>query len=89
MPTRTTITTTVRVTKAKPRRRLVKRVRKVVIRSSWVKGKRGLVRRRAGVATVKRAKPIEVDPAVVRRLRHEPVSELTVEERQKLPRSRR
>ena len=88
MPTRTT-TTTVRVTKAKPKRRLVKRVRKVVIRTAWVKGKRGVVRRRPGVATKKPAKLIEVVSAVVRKLRHEPVSELTVEERKRLPHSRR
>ena len=88
MPTRTT-TTTVRVTNAKPKRRLVKRVRKVVIRTTWVTGKRGVVRPGAGVVTVKPAKLIEAVSAVVRKLRHEPVSELTVEERKRLPHSRR
>jgi hypothetical protein len=88
MPTRTT-TTTVRVTNAKPKRRLVKRVRKVVIRTVWVKGNRGVVGRKAGVLTVKPAKVIEAVSAVVRNLGHKPVSELTVEERKRLPHSRR
>jgi hypothetical protein len=85
MPETTTTTTTVRrvIRRPKPKTRLVKRVRKVTVRTAVVKGKKGVVRRKVGAAPVKRVEIIDVKPVRVLPA-PTPVSELTVKERQRL-----
>jgi hypothetical protein len=88
--TTTTTTTTVRriIRKPKPKTRLVKRVRKVTIRTATMKGGKAVVRRKAGTATVasvptRRVQIIDVKP--IRELPLKTVSTLTVKERKRLP----
>lgn len=81
----TTTTTTVRRTirAPKPKTRLVKRVRKIVIRTTTMKGGKAVVRRKADAVPMRRVEIIDVNP--IRALPTKTVSELTVKERKKLP----